>query len=183
MNITKTDLPGVLLVHVDKFADSRGSFLEAWHRDRYAELGLPADFVQDNVSYSVKGVIRGLHFQNPYAQGKLVQVVLGEVFDVAVDLRLGAPTFGKWFGTILSSESGAQLFIPEGFAHGFLTLSDQVIFAYKCTDFYHRASDSTLRWDDPEIGIKWPIQDPRLSEKDRAGFLLKDIPRERLFKV
>ena len=183
MNITQTDLPGVLLVQVDKFTDSRGSFLEAWHRDRYAEHGLPASFVQDNVSSSVKGVIRGLHFQNPHAQGKLVQVMQGEVFDVAVDLRLGAPTFGKWFGTILSSEKGAQLFIPEGFAHGFLTLSDHVIFAYKCTDFYHRESDITLRWNDPEIGIKWPVRGPLLSEKDRAGFLLKDIPRERLFKA
>ena len=181
MNITKTDLPGVLLVDVDKFSDGRGSFHETWHRDRYAGLGLPSNFVQDNVSNSKRGVLRGLHFQNPHAQGKLVQVLQGEVFDVAVDLRVGSPTFGKWFGSTLTAEKGTQMFIPEGFAHGFLTLSDVAIFSYKCTDFYNRSCEKTVRWDDPGIGIVWPMKNPLLSDKDRAGYLLKEIPREALF--
>lgn len=181
MNVTKTELPGVLLVNVDKFSDARGSFLEAWHKDRYAGLGLPANFVQDNVSSSLKGVLRGLHFQNPHAQGKLVQVLQGEVFDVAVDLRVGSPTFGKWFGAMLAAEKGTQMFIPEGFAHGFLTLSDLVIFSYKCTDFYSKTCEKTVRWDDPDIGIDWPLKDPLLSDKDRAGYLLREMPREELF--
>lgn len=181
MNVTKTELPGVLLVHVDRFSDSRGSFHEAWHRERYAGLGLPSDFVQDNVSSSKQGVLRGLHFQNPHAQGKLVQVLQGEAFDVAVDLRVDSPTFGRWFGTTLTAEKGTQMFIPEGFAHGFLTLSPLVIFSYKCTDFYNKACEKTLRWDDPDIGIVWPLKNPLLSDKDRAGNLLKEIPREQLF--
>jgi dTDP-4-dehydrorhamnose 3,5-epimerase len=181
MNITETSLPGVVLVNVDKFSDPRGSFHETWHKERYAGLGLRSNFVQDNVSTSIKGVLRGLHFQNPHAQGKLVHVLRGEVFDVAVDLRVGSPTFGKWFGATLTAEKGTQMFIPEGFAHGFLTLSDVAIFSYKCTDFYSKASEKTLRWDDPDIGIIWPLKDPLLSEKDRAGYLLKDMPREELF--
>src|SRR5512140_2586812 len=181
MNLTKTDLPGVLLIHVDKFSDSRGSFHEAWHKERYSGLRIPSVFVQDNVSYSKKGVLRGLHFQNPHPQGKLVQVLQGEAFDVAVDLRADAPTFGRWFGALLSSEKGTQMFIPEGCAHGFVALSDLVIFSYKCTDFYTKDCEITLRWDDPEIGISWPVEHPILSEKDRAGRLLKEIPRDHLF--
>jgi dTDP-4-dehydrorhamnose 3,5-epimerase len=181
MKITNTPLPGVVLVNVDKFSDSRGSFHETWHKERYAGLGLPSNFVQDNVSSSKKGVLRGLRMQNPHPQGKLVQVLQGEAFDVAVDLRVGSPTFGKWFGATLTAEKGSQMFIPEGFAHGFLTLSDVAIFSYKCTNFYNKAGEKTIRWDDPDIGIIWPLKDPLLSDKDRAGYFLKDIPRDELF--
>lgn len=183
MNVTETEVPGVLLVQVDKFADARGSFFESYHKERYAQHGIPSEFVQDNVSTSVKGVLRGLHFQNPHPQGKLVQVLQGEVFDVAVDLRVGSPTFRKWFGIVLSEGNGTQMYIPEGCAHGFLTLSDRAIFSYKCTRLYNKPSDRSLRWDDPEIGIEWPIKEPLLSDKDRAGSLLKDMPREWLFRT
>ena len=182
MKVIESELPGLLVIDIDRFSDTRGTFAESWHREKYAALGMTKDFVQDNLSVSTKGALRGLHFQNPSAQGKLVYVVQGEVFDIAVDLRLGSPTFGKWFGLNLSSDNGKQLFIPEGFAHGFVVMSDLAIFAYKCTDFYRKDCEWTLRWDDPEIGIKWPVEGPILSDKDRNGFLLKDIPLERLFK-
>jgi dTDP-4-dehydrorhamnose 3,5-epimerase len=183
MTVTETPLPGVLLIALDRFGDARGSFFEAWNKERYARQGLPFTFVQDNVSYSEKGVLRGLHFQNPNPQGKLVHVVQGEVFDVAVDLRVGSPTFGKWFGAILSSANCTQMFIPEGFAHGFQALSNQAIFSYKCTGLYDKAGDRSLRWDDPSIGIEWPLKDCILSDKDRQAPLLKDLPREALFSV
>ncbi len=163
------------------YSDSRGSFIESWHKQRYAGLGITVDFVQDNISYSKKGVLRGLHYQNPSPQGKLVYVLEGEVFDVAVDIRVGSPTFGKWLGMTLSFENKKQLFIPEGFAHGFVVTSDDAIFAYKCTGSYRKDSEKTIRWDDPEIGILWPIENPMLSEKDRAGLSLKAMPRESLF--
>jgi dTDP-4-dehydrorhamnose 3,5-epimerase len=183
MKVLQTELPGVLAIELDKYADPRGSFLESWHKERYAGMGLAADFVQDNVSFSLKGTLRGLHYQNPNPQGKLVQVLQGEVFDVAVDLRKGAPTFGKWFGMVLSSENSTQLYIPEGFAHGFLVTSDTAIFSYKCTRFYDKPSERTVRWDDPDIGVRWPMKRPILSEKDMAGMLLKDIPSAYLFTL
>jgi dTDP-4-dehydrorhamnose 3,5-epimerase len=180
MIVETTPLPGVLLVKPDVFGDSRGFFLESWNRRRYAEAGLNRDFVQDNQSLSRRGILRGLHFQNPQPQGKLVQVLQGEVFDVAVDIRLGAPTFGQWYGAILSEENHHQLWIPEGFAHGFCVTSNTALFAYKCTDFYNPQAEFSLRWDDPDLGIDWPIGNPVLSAKDQAGVLLKDFPRESL---
>lgn len=181
MTVTEAPLPGILLISLDKFGDARGSFFESWNKERYAREGLPFTFAQDNVSYSSKGVVRGLHFQNPNPQGKLVHVVQGEVFDVAVDLRVGSPTFCKWFGAILSAANNTQMYIPEGFAHGFMALSDLAIFSYKCTALYDKAGDRSVRWDDPDIGIDWPIKNGILSDKDRHAPLLKDLPREALF--
>jgi len=180
MNIESTPLPGVLLIKPDVFGDARGFFLEAWNLRRYREAGLDRDFVQDNVSLSRKGILRGLHFQNPNPQGKLVQVLQGEVFDVAVDIRAGSPTFGRWFGALLSEENHHQLYVPEGFAHGFCVLSDTALFSYKCTDFYNPHAEYSLRWDDPDLGIVWPIDHPVLSAKDQAARYLKDFPRDTL---
>ncbi|MDP2886347.1 MAG: dTDP-4-dehydrorhamnose 3,5-epimerase [Ignavibacteria bacterium] len=181
MKIIETELSGVLAIELDRYTDARGSFVESWHKEKYARLGIGIDFVQDNISYSKKGVLRGLHYQNPSPQGKLLFVLEGEVFDVAVDIRVGSPTFGKWFGMTLSYENNKQLYIPEGFAHGFVVTSDSAIFAYKCTDFYNKECERTLRWDDPDIGIVWPIENLILSEKDRVGSSLKEMPREGLF--
>jgi dTDP-4-dehydrorhamnose 3,5-epimerase len=181
MKIAKTELSGVLAIESDRHSDSRGSFVESWHKEKYAALGINVDFVQDNISYSRKGVLRGLHYQNPSPQGKLVYVLEGEIFDVAVDIRLGSPTFGKWLGMNLSFENKKQLYIPEGFAHGFIVTSDVAAFAYKCTRFYKKDCEKTIRWDDPDIGVRWPIENPILSEKDRSGQLLKEMPRESLF--
>ncbi len=180
MKIEETKLPGVLLLKPKVFKDERGAFLEIWHDERYTALGVPGPFVQDNVSRSVKGVLRGLHYQHPDDQGKLVQVLQGEVFDVAVDVRKGSPTFGHWVGATLSAENAKQMWIPEGFAHGFCVTSTEAVFAYKCTEYYHRASEYALRWNDPDIGIKWPIKKPELSDKDRAAPRLKDIEEAHL---
>ena len=173
MKILQTELPGVLAIELDRHGDARGSFIESWHKERYAGFGIDAAFVQDNISFSKRGVLRGLHYQNPNPQGKLVSVLSGEVFDVAVDIRVGSPAFGKWFGMTLSAENNKQLYIPAGFAHGFVVMSEEAIFAYKC--------EKTIRWDDPEIGIVWPIDNPILSDKDRAGLSLKHMPLESLF--
>ncbi len=181
MKIEKTELSGVLAIELDRFSDSRGSFVESWHKDRYAKLGINVDFVQDNMSHSRKGALRGLHYQNPSPQGKLVYVLEGEVFDVAVDIRIGSPTFGKWVGMTLSFENNRQLYIPEGFAHGFVVTSDVATFVYKCTGFYKKECEKTIRWDDPDIGIVWPVAGPILSDKDLAGLSLKEMPRENLF--
>lgn len=180
MKVTETELPGVLLVEPQRFGDSRGYFQESWHAQRYAEAGMPGPFVQDNLSLSSYGVLRGLHFQNPNPQGKLVSVLEGEVFDVAVDIRVGSPTFGKWIGVILSAENGRQLYIPPDFAHGFCVTSDRALFAYKCTDFYDPAAEGTILWDDSGIGIVWPVADPAISDKDRAGQPLASIDPSRL---
>lgn len=182
MIVETTPLSGVLLFKPDVFGDSRGYFLESWNRRRYAEQGLDRDFVQDNLSFSRRGILRGLHFQNPGPQGKLVQVLVGEVYDVAVDIRLGSPTFGRWFGVILSEANHHQLYVPEGFAHGFCVTSETAMFSYKCTDFYNPAAEFSLRWDDPDLAIPWPIENPSLSAKDRDGRLLKEFPRESLAK-
>jgi dTDP-4-dehydrorhamnose 3,5-epimerase len=181
MKVRSCDIPGLLIIEPNLFGDARGFFLEIWHRQRYRDAGLDADFVQDNLSLSRRGTIRGLHFQNPRAQGKLVWVVEGEVFDVAVDLRRSSPTFGRWHGLNLSSENHLQFYIPPGFAHGFAVLSDTAIFAYKCTEFYSPADELTLQWNDPDVGVQWPFRDPVLSEKDKRGLRLKDLPPERLF--
>ena len=169
MKVTELDLPGVLLIETRRFDDKRGWFLESWNAARYREAGVDLSFVQDNVSFSRKGVLRGLHFQDPHPQGKLVWVVQGEVWDVAVDVRRGSPTFGRWLGHTLSANNARQLFIPEGFAHGFVVLSETALVCYKCTAPYRPEAERTLRWDDPDVGIEWPISDPVVSEKDAGG--------------
>jgi dTDP-4-dehydrorhamnose 3,5-epimerase len=179
MNLIPTDLPGVLIIEPRVFRDDRGYFLETWNAERYAEIGLPP-FVQDNLSCSHHGVLRGLHYQHPGDQGKLVSVLEGEVFDVAVDIRPDSPTFRQWVGVTLSAENARQLYIPVGFAHGFLVTSSTARFAYKCTDFYQPQHEGSLRWDDPDIAITWPIEDPVLSPKDAVAPLLKDIAPDRL---
>jgi dTDP-4-dehydrorhamnose 3,5-epimerase len=180
MQITETHLPGVVIIEPKVFGDARGFFMETWQRDRYAEVGLPTTWVQDNLSQSRRGVLRGLHMQYPNPQGKLVTVLKGEVFDVAVDIRLGSPTFGQWVGVFLSGDNKKQLYIPPGFAHGFVVTSDEVLFSYKCTDFYDPKSEIALLWNDPDVGIKWPVVEPALSAKDMQGVRLKDLPHNRL---
>jgi dTDP-4-dehydrorhamnose 3,5-epimerase len=180
MQCFRTNLSGVLLIEPQVFGDSRGFFMETWNSKRYAELGIPEHFVQDNASYSARGVLRGLHFQNPNGQGKLVSVMEGSVFDVAVDIRRDSPQFGQWASAVLSAENKKQLYIPPGFAHGFLVTSDFALFMYKCTDLYNQASEGCVAWDDPDIGIQWPDVTPILSSKDVAAPRLKDIPRDRL---
>ena len=177
MNIQKTAIPDVLIIEPKVFTDERGFFMETFQARKFAEHGLPQDFVQDNHSGSKRGTLRGLHYQIRQAQGKLVRVVAGEVFDVAVDLRKSSPTFGQWAGTRLSAESKMQLWIPEGFAHGFIVLSDWAEVIYKVTDFYASEWERTLLWNDPEIGIEWPLLDgmsPILSAKDAQGKPLRD---------
>lgn len=181
MNVIPCDLDGVLLIEPKVFGDARGYFLETWNRRRYHDAGLAVEFVQDNVSFSRKGILRGLHFQNPNPQGKLLQVLQGEIFDVAVDLRRSSPTFGRWHGVTLSSENKRQFYVPPGFAHGFAVTSDTALVHYKCTELYSPADEATLAWDDPDVGISWPVSEPLLSDKDRRGWRLKDIPQSRLF--
>jgi len=181
MNVIRSELSGLLIIEPKVFGDARGFFLEAWNRRRYAEAGLDCDFVQDNISMSRRGILRGLHLQNPAAQGKLVQVLQGEVFDVAVDIRSSSPTFKRWQGLVLSAENKRQFFIPPGFAHGFLVLSETALFAYKCTEYYLPQHEVTIAWNDPEIGIRWPLDNPQLSEKDARGLRLCDVPPTRLF--
>lgn len=181
MKILPGSLSGLLIIEPKVFGDSRGFFLETWNRARYGECGIDEDFVQDNLSFSGKGILRGLHFQNPNPQGKLVQVLQGEVFDVAVDLRRHSPTFGRWEGVTLSAENKRQLYIPPGFAHGFAVVTDSALFHYKCTRTYSPKDEVTLLWNDPDVGVKWPIESPLLSDKDRKGFGLKDLPAEKLF--
>ena len=160
-------LPEVLLLEPAVFRDSRGSFRELYNAERYAGIGVPTHFRQDNLSRSARGVLRGLHLQHPRPQGKLVTVLEGAVFDVAVDVRRGSPTFGRWTAYTLTGENGHQLWVPPGFAHGFLVLEDDTFFAYKCTDVYSPTHELTVRWDDPAIGIRWPLPDPIVSERDR----------------
>lgn len=175
MTFEATALPGVQLIHTPLFRDERGHFLEGWSQRRYADAGIGIAFVQDNVSVSTRGVLRGLHFQHPRGQAKLISVLDGAIWDVAVDVRKGSPTFGASVGVELSSDAGSQLFIPEGFAHGFAVLSDRAVVAYKCGDYYTPAAEHTLRWDDPDIGIEWPVKEPLLSSKDREGTLLREF--------
>jgi dTDP-4-dehydrorhamnose 3,5-epimerase len=180
MIIETTPLAGLLLVKPDVFGDERGFFQETWNLRRYTEAGLDRYFVQDNLSLSRKGILRGLHFQNPGPQGKLVFVLQGEVFDVAVDVRTDSPTFGQWHGVTLSADNHHQLFVPEGFAHGFCVTSETALFAYKCTDFYNPKAEFSLLWNDPDIGIEWPITKPELSEKDKNGQPLSEFSRDLL---
>ena len=175
MNVITTELPGLLLIEPKVFGDSRGFFFESYQRDRYRSAGIDADFVQDNVSRSCRGTLRGLHYQLTQPQGKLVCVTRGEVFDVAVDLRRASPTFGRSIGVMLNDENHWQMYLPPGFAHGFCVTSDSADFCYKCTQYYHPADERTLLWNDPALNIDWPNLEPRiLSGKDERGLALCD---------
>lgn len=177
IKVTTCDIEGLYVIEPTVFKDERGYFMETYNQNDFKEAGLNMTFVQDNQSMSVKGVLRGLHFQKQYPQGKLVRAVRGTVFDVAVDLRSDSKTYGKWFGVTLSAENKKQFYIPEGFAHGFLVLSDEAEFCYKCTDFYHPGDEGGLAWNDPEIGVEWPLEegvDLIISEKDQKWKGLKD---------
>ena len=159
IKVTTCEIEGLCVIEPTVFKDERGYFMETYNQNDFKEAGLDMVFVQDNQSMSTRGVLRGLHYQKQFPQGKLVRVVRGTVFDVAVDLRTGSKTYGKWFGVELSAENKKQFYIPEGFAHGFLVLSDEAEFVYKCTDFYHPGDEGGMAWNDPEIGIEWPLQD------------------------
>ncbi len=183
MNVTHSKLSGLILIEPKVFGDARGYFMETWNLRKYQDAGITAQFVQDNISVSRRGALRGLHFQNPNPQGKLVSVLQGEVLDVVVDLRVRSSTFGQYEAVNLSSDNKRQFYIPPGFAHGFAVLSETAMFHYKCTDFYSPKDEMTLRWNDPAVGIQWPIAEPVVSDKDAKGLLLKDIPREKLFDL
>ena len=180
MKVSETILPGVSLIEPRVFADGRGFFMESWHAERYGDANIPGPFVQANFSHSNKGVLRGLHYQLKHPQGKLVWVISGEVFDVAVDIRVGSPTFGRWAGEILSGDNRRQLFIPPGFAHGYCVLSDTADFFYLCTEVYVPQDEYGVRWDDGFLKIDWPISLPVVSEKDRQYPTLDSIPKEHL---
>lgn len=174
MHFTETDLPEVIVVEPAVFGDDRGFFMEVYHEGKFREGGIREAFVQDNHSRSMRGVLRGLHYQLPNPQGKLVRVIAGSVFDVAVDIRRGSPSFGKWTGVELSAENRKQLWIPAGFAHGFCVTSESADVVYKCTTLYDGPNDRGIRWDDPEIGIQWPVKDPILSPKDAVAPRLRE---------
>lgn len=180
MKFEKTRLDGVLSITPQVFGDARGKFFELWQVKKYADFGIALPFVQDNVSRSTKGVLRGLHFQNPRPQGKLVSVLFGSVYDVVVDVKQGSPCFGEWYGEMLSSENNKQLWIPPGFAHGFYVTSDIAIFAYKCTEFYDPKSEVSVLWNDPKIDVSWPEGEKIVSVKDSFGLRLADIPSAKL---
>lgn len=169
MKIVPTEIPEVVVVEPRVFEDPRGFFMETYHRRQFAELGITAEFVQDNHSRSARGVLRGLHYQIEHPQGKLCRVVRGEIYDVAVDLRRSAATFGHWVGVSLSEQNRRQLYVPAGFAHGFVVLSEVAELLYKCTEFYWPQHERTICWDDPELGIDWPVREPLLSPKDASG--------------
>jgi len=183
MNVVPGQINGLVVIEPKIFGDARGFFMETWNRRKYEEAGINVAFVQDNISVSRRGALRGLHFQNPNPQGKLVSVLQGEVLDVVVDIRRASSTFGKYEAVQLSSENKRQFYIPPGFAHGFLVLSETAMFHYKCTDFYSPKDEMTVLWNDPALRIQWPIPDPIISEKDAKGLLLKAVPRERLFDL
>ncbi|WP_109809649.1 dTDP-4-dehydrorhamnose 3,5-epimerase [Sphingosinithalassobacter portus] len=177
MNIVETGIADLLVLEPKVFGDDRGFFVESWNRRAFAEIGLDLDFVQDNHSRSAAGVLRGLHFQNPNPQGKLVRVVAGRVWDVAVDLRRSSTTFGKWYGLELSASNRKMLWVPPGFAHGFVALEDGTDFLYKCVGYYNPSNEHSLLWNDPAVGIEWPLEglEPQLSGKDKLGRPLSDI--------
>jgi dTDP-4-dehydrorhamnose 3,5-epimerase len=179
VKVTPTrELAEVLLIEPRIFEDERGFFFESYSARRYAEAGIPAAFVQDNVSYSKRNVLRGLHYQHPFGQGKLMGVLLGEIFDVAVDVRRGSPTFRQWVGVCLSGQNRRQLYIPPGFAHGFLVTSEEALVAYKCSEYYHPETERCIRWDDERIGIEWPLHDRVVSPKDHVALALDAMPEE-----
>lgn len=175
--VTKCEIEGLFVIEPTVFGDKRGYFMETYNENDFREAGLDMKFVQDNQSSSTKGVLRGLHYQKQFPQGKLVRAIRGTVFDVAVDLRKSSPTFGKWFGVELSEENKKQFYIPEGFAHGFLVLSDEAEFCYKCTEFYHPEDEGGILWNDPDVGVEWPldgIEEINISEKDNKQGTLKE---------
>ncbi len=180
MKVIRTALPGCVVIEPQVHGDARGFFYESFNAARFAEAGLDLAFVQANVSRSAEGVLRGLHYQWPKPQGKLVSVLEGEVYDVAVDIRAGSPTFGQWAAAILSAGNRRHFWVPEGFAHGFAVLSEHATFTYQCTALYDRDADTAIRWNDGAIGIDWPLAEPTLSARDAAAPFLADIPRERL---
>lgn len=180
MKVTQTPLAGILLIEPRVFSDDRGFFYESHQQKRYQELGLP-EFLQDNISRSTRNTLRGLHFQQPNAQGKLVWVTRGKVWDVMVDIRRSSPTYKKWFGMTLSDEHPLQIYIPPGFAHGFCVLSDEADFCYKCTDYYSPATEQGIQWNDPELNIEWPVTQPLLSPKDMTYPTLSEIEHDKLF--
>lgn len=180
MKTVSTRLDGVVVIEPKVFKDARGYFFETYQESRYRENGIICHFVQDNLSYSVKNTLRGLHYQHPHGQAKLVSVIKGEVFDVAVDIRKGSPNFGKWIGVTLSAKNHRQLFIPEGFAHGFCVLSDDAVFNYKCSDFFTPEAEHGIVWNDAQIGIEWPVISPLLSVKDEKYSCLLDVPELKL---
>jgi dTDP-4-dehydrorhamnose 3,5-epimerase len=180
MKVIASDLPGCLVIEPHVFADERGFFYESFNHDKLAAHGLQPAFVQGNVSSSVRGVLRGLHYQWPKPQGKLVSVLEGEVWDVAIDIRRGSPTYGRWTAVVLSAENKRHFWVPEGFAHGFVALSERAVFTYLCTATYDRNADAGIRWDDPALAIDWPVSAPLLSDKDATAPLLADVPVERL---
>ncbi len=176
MQISTTPLEGLLVIQPKVFNDTRGYFYEPYNKKVFAELGITEDFVQDNQSFSQKGVLRGLHFQNPpHAQSKLLRILQGSIWDVVVDIRKNSPTYGKYFGIELSAENKTIFYVPKGFAHGFLTLEDNTLLLYKCSDFYNKPSEDCVIWNDPEIAIAWNISNPVLSDKDKAGKQLKEL--------
>ena len=174
MYVTETSIPGLLIIEPEVFADARGFFMETYHAERFLHAGIYAHFVQDNHSRSARGVLRGIHYQEPNAQGKLVRCSRGVIFDVAVDVRVGSPDFGKWFGIELSEDNKKMLWVPPGFAHGFCALTDGADLIYKCTAPYDAPSDRSILWNDPDIGIQWPIKEPLLSPKDATAPRLRD---------
>ncbi|HEX3867072.1 MAG TPA: dTDP-4-dehydrorhamnose 3,5-epimerase [Gemmatimonadaceae bacterium] len=178
--MTSTEIPDLRVIEPRVFGDGRGSFSESFRVERFAAAGLPSIFVQDNVSVSARGVVRGLHFQHPRGQHKLVHVVFGEVMDVAVDIRRGSATYGRWAATCLSDRNHRQLLVPPGFAHGFAVTSEQAIVVYKCSDYYAPEAEHCIRWDDDELAIAWPVIEPIVSMKDQAAPLLRDLPAEHL---
>jgi dTDP-4-dehydrorhamnose 3,5-epimerase len=180
MEVIPQSLPEVLLIKPKVFGDARGYFIETYNTERYQQAGIALAFVQDNLSKSRRGILRGLHLQNPHAQGKLVSVVEGEVFDVAVDVRVGSPTFGKWVSALLSADNHHQLWVPPGFAHGFCVTSESALFSYKCTDLYHPEAEVGVAHDDPALGIPWPVSAPELSAKDKQNLPLAQIDPAKL---
>lgn len=180
MKFIETSLPGCVVIEPQVFGDTRGFFYESYNEAKYREAGIDRRFVQSNVSRSARGVLRGLHYQWPHPQGKLVSVLEGEVYDVAVDIRRGSPTFGQSAGVMLTAENHRHFWIPEGFAHGFCVVSEHATFAYQCTDLYDAKADGSIRWDDPAVGIDWPVSEPLLSDKDRKAPLLAEVAEGRL---
>ena len=180
MKIIQTALPGAVVIEPQVFGDTRGFFYESFNAARFLEAGIDARFVQSNVSRSARGVLRGLHYQWPNPQGKLVSVLEGEVYDVAVDIRRGSPTFGRWVSAMLTAENYRHFWVPEGFAHGFCVVSEFATLTYQCTALYDREGDAGIRWNDADIGIDWPVSAPLLSDKDTRAPFLKDVPAERL---
>lgn len=180
MKVIETNLPGCVIIEPTVHGDERGYFYEAWNAERFAAHGLPHQFVQSNVSASSQGVLRGLHYQWPKPQGKLVSLLEGEVYDVAVDIRRGSPHFGRWTAAILSADNKRHFWIPEGFAHGFAVLSERAVFSYLCTAAYDREADASIRWNDAAFAIDWPISTPVLSSKDERAPWLEEVPAERL---